>query len=126
MGWQLWKVISEFGDRAKDAATDAIFKGANDLVVDTEHMTTLADGRDIAEVTRFMAQHVGSSLQLLQAGRDLEKPPRLVQAADMNRPAKPLKFADVRQPTLRAASACYPPRRVPPVLRLANPTLADV
>ena len=56
IGWQLWKVISEFGDRAKDVATDLIFKGANDLVVDTAHMTTLADGRDIADVTAFMDQ----------------------------------------------------------------------
>ena len=58
IGWKLWKVISEFGDRAKDVATDAIFKGANDLVVDTAHMTTLADGRDITEVTQFLGQAV--------------------------------------------------------------------
>lgn len=56
IGWKLWKVITEFGDRAADAATNAIFKGPNDLVVDTAHMSTLADDRAIEDVTGFLAQ----------------------------------------------------------------------
>jgi len=58
MGWKLWKVISEFGDRAKDAAADAIFPGTNDLVVDTDHMTSLASGRSIADVVSYPRQTV--------------------------------------------------------------------
>jgi hypothetical protein len=53
VGWKLWKVITEFGDRAKDAATDLIFPGENDLVVDTSHMTSLADAREITNVHPF-------------------------------------------------------------------------
>ena len=58
IGWHLWKIISEFGDRAKDAVTDVIFPGDNDLVVDTAHMTSLANGRDIADVHSFRDQAV--------------------------------------------------------------------
>lgn len=53
VGWKLWKVITEFGDRAKDGVTDLIFPGENDLVVDTSHMTSLADAREIADVHPF-------------------------------------------------------------------------
>jgi hypothetical protein len=56
MGWKLWKVISEFGDRSKDAAVDLIFPEANDLVVDTAHMTTLGTAGDIADVLAFEEQ----------------------------------------------------------------------
>lgn len=58
MGWKLWKVITEFGERAKDAAADTIFPGKNDLVVDTDHMTSLATGRDITEVVTYPRQTV--------------------------------------------------------------------
>lgn len=58
MGWKLWKVITEFGDRAKDAAADVIFPGKNDLVVDTDHMTSLAAGRDITDIVTYPSQTV--------------------------------------------------------------------
>jgi hypothetical protein len=53
VGWKLWRVIAEFGDRAKDTTTDLIFPGENDLVVDTQHMISLADKRSIADVHAF-------------------------------------------------------------------------
>lgn len=56
IGWKLWKVISEAGTRGRDAAADLIFPAENDLVVDTAHMTSLADGRDIADVYTFGSQ----------------------------------------------------------------------
>ena len=56
IGWKLWKVLSEFGDRASDATVDRIFPKENDLVVDTAHMTTLAQGRPIEDVTSFLQQ----------------------------------------------------------------------
>jgi len=56
MGWKLWKVISEAGTRGKDAAADLIFPAENDLVVDTAHMTSLADDRDISDVCAFGSQ----------------------------------------------------------------------
>ena len=58
MGWKLWKVITEFGDRTKDSVADAIFPGKNDLVVDTDHMTSLAAGRDITDVVAYPRQTV--------------------------------------------------------------------
>ena len=58
MGWKLWKVISEAGTRGKDAAADIIFPAENDLVVDTAHMTSLADDLDITEVLAFGSQTV--------------------------------------------------------------------
>jgi hypothetical protein len=58
MGWKLWKVITEFGDRSMGAATDAIFPGRNDLVVDTDHMTSLATGRDITDVVTYPRQTI--------------------------------------------------------------------
>ena len=56
IGWKLWKVLSEFGDRAADATVNRIFPKENDLVVDTAHMTTLAQGRPIEDVTSFLQQ----------------------------------------------------------------------
>ena len=55
IGWKLWKVITEFGTLAKDAAADRVFPAENDLVVDTAHMTSLAKGRDIVDVHAFSA-----------------------------------------------------------------------
>ncbi len=56
IGWKLWKVVTEFGDRAKDAAMDAIFPGANGLVVDTAHMTILGADRKLVASLPFGAQ----------------------------------------------------------------------
>ncbi|MEQ1907840.1 MAG: hypothetical protein ABMA15_03410 [Vicinamibacterales bacterium] len=53
IGWKLWKVLSEAGDRSRDAVTDAIFNGPNDLVVDTPHMTSLAENRSVKDVCTF-------------------------------------------------------------------------
>jgi hypothetical protein len=58
IGWKLWKVISEAGSRGKNAVADLIFPAENDLVVDTAHMTSLADGRDITDVFTFGSQAV--------------------------------------------------------------------
>jgi len=55
MGWKLWQVITQFGDRAKDATTDSIFPSDNDLVVDTAHMTTLSDLADRPAITEIKA-----------------------------------------------------------------------
>jgi hypothetical protein len=56
IGWKLWKVISEAGTRGKNLAADIIFPAENDLVVDTAHMTSLADDRDITDVQAFGSQ----------------------------------------------------------------------
>ena len=56
IGWKLWKVISEAGSRGKNAVADIIFPAENDLVVDTAHMTSLGEGRDIDEVWSFGSQ----------------------------------------------------------------------
>jgi hypothetical protein len=53
IGWKLWKVISEFGMRTTEAVADTIFPAANDLVVDTAHMTSLADQRPITQLHAF-------------------------------------------------------------------------
>lgn len=43
-GWKIWKYITEGKQRAADLATDLlVFKGDNDLVVDTESMIELPD-----------------------------------------------------------------------------------
>lgn len=56
MGWKLWKVITEFTTRAKDAATDRIFPAENDLVVDTAHMTRLDKARKVVDSLDFGSQ----------------------------------------------------------------------
>jgi hypothetical protein len=56
MGWKLWKVITEFGTRARDAATDRIFPAENDLVVDTAHMTQLDTTRKVVDSLPFGSQ----------------------------------------------------------------------
>lgn len=43
-GWAFWK---KFFSRSADGAADLLFRGPNDLVVDTEAMTRLGDGRVI-------------------------------------------------------------------------------
>ena len=53
IGWQLWKVVTQAGTLAADMVADTIFPGENDLVVDTAHMTSLADARDIGDVEAF-------------------------------------------------------------------------
>lgn len=42
VGWQFWKAFRGAGLRLADAGTDAIFSGANDLVVDTASMTNIS------------------------------------------------------------------------------------
>jgi pimeloyl-ACP methyl ester carboxylesterase len=44
-GWQFWKRFTHLGDQFKFAAADLIFPGSNDLVVDTEAMVQLGEGR---------------------------------------------------------------------------------
>lgn len=56
MGWKLWKVITEFGTRAKDALADRVFPAENDLVVDTAHMTYLGENTKIEKVYSFGSQ----------------------------------------------------------------------
>ena len=56
MGWRLWKVISEFNTRGKDAAVDLIFPAENDLVVDTAHMTRLDSDRRVVDELPFRSQ----------------------------------------------------------------------
>ena len=56
MGWKLWKVITEFGTRAKDALADRVFPAENDLVVDTAHMTYLGENTNIEKVYSFGSQ----------------------------------------------------------------------
>lgn len=58
IGWKLWKVLSDVAQRAGDIAADRIFPAENDLVVDTAHMTSLADGRDVEEVYSFGSQNL--------------------------------------------------------------------
>lgn len=41
VGWRFWRAFRQPVLRVADASTDAIFSGANDLVVDTASMTTL-------------------------------------------------------------------------------------
>jgi hypothetical protein len=53
IGWNLWKVMTQFGIRAGDRVADSIFPAENDLVVDTAHMTSLADRRTIEHVHAF-------------------------------------------------------------------------
>jgi hypothetical protein len=48
IGWRFWRVFRGLGDRALDAASDIVFPGENDLVVDTDSMADLADGHRIA------------------------------------------------------------------------------
>lgn len=43
VGWRFWKVFKGPGIRLLDLGADVIFSGPNDLVVDTESMTSLAD-----------------------------------------------------------------------------------
>jgi hypothetical protein len=56
MGWKLWQVLSQFGERSADALADRIFPGGNDLVVDTGNMTTLGEAGEIADVLPFGKQ----------------------------------------------------------------------
>ena len=56
IGWKLWKVISEFTTRGKDAAADMIFPAENDLVVDTAHMTRLDGDRRVVDTLPFNTQ----------------------------------------------------------------------
>ena len=44
LGWKFWEVFVDLKDRAKNAAADAIFREANDLVVDTASMTDVHAG----------------------------------------------------------------------------------
>lgn len=42
-GWQFWRYFRNIGDHAKDALTDLVFEGHNDLVVDTGSMVDLSN-----------------------------------------------------------------------------------
>ncbi len=42
-GWQFWKYFRNVGGRVLDTATDVVFDGQNDLVVDTGSMTEFSD-----------------------------------------------------------------------------------
>ena len=43
--WQFWKHFRGLGGALLDSGADAIFKGPNDLVVDTDAMTFLRNAR---------------------------------------------------------------------------------
>ena len=42
LGWKFWKAFRNPVERIADAATDALFSGPNDLVVDTDSMSRMA------------------------------------------------------------------------------------
>jgi hypothetical protein len=47
VGWKFWKMFADWKNRAKDAATNLIFDGENDLVVNTSSMTSLFDSLNL-------------------------------------------------------------------------------
>ena len=55
IGWRLWKVITQPGTVGADLVADTIFPAENDLVVDTAHMTSLGDAREINDAEAFDA-----------------------------------------------------------------------
>jgi hypothetical protein len=54
VGWRFWRVFRGLKGRALDAASDALFPGANDLVVDTGSMADLADDQVIRRRDRIL------------------------------------------------------------------------
>ncbi len=52
VGWQFWKVFRDARLRLADAGTDALFSGANDLVVDTASMTNISVDAAITNARR--------------------------------------------------------------------------
>ena len=54
IGWRFWRVFRDPGGRALDAASDALFPGPNDLVVDTESMADLADDHVVRRRDRIL------------------------------------------------------------------------
>lgn len=53
-GWAFWKHFTEFKGRAADFAADALFPGANDLVVDTAAMNDFATGVSVTPASRML------------------------------------------------------------------------
>jgi pimeloyl-ACP methyl ester carboxylesterase len=62
IGLAVWRFVTEMKARLADAASDVVFRGKNDLVVDTESMTHLAgtfgapDATSIADIHNFGTQ----------------------------------------------------------------------
>jgi hypothetical protein len=82
IGWKLWKVISEAGARGKNAVADIIFPAENDLVVDTAHMTSLADDRDISDVCAFGSQAEVHHLNYFRQRRTIESMRKWLEVAE--------------------------------------------
>jgi hypothetical protein len=55
VGWAFWRYFMEMKDRTKDLVADALFPGANDLVVDTTSMTYLGPSTQISAEHDFGA-----------------------------------------------------------------------
>lgn len=51
-GWKFWRLFRNAKERVGDLAADALFAGANDLVVDTPSMTRLAPQVSLADPAR--------------------------------------------------------------------------
>lgn len=49
IGWRFWQAFRGPVQRLADSASDALFSGGNDFVVDTESMTRIAVGADIVD-----------------------------------------------------------------------------
>jgi hypothetical protein len=82
IGWKLWKVISEAGARGKNAVADIIFPAENDLVVDTAHMTSLADDRDISDICAFGSQAEVHHLNYFRQRRTIESMRKWLEVAE--------------------------------------------
>lgn len=54
VGWRFWRAFRNPLERAADLGTDAIFSGANDLVVDTASMTTLSQNARLTKADRIL------------------------------------------------------------------------
>lgn len=52
IGWNFWHAFRGIKERVADAATDALFSGDNDLVVDTDSMTRIAVAAQIQDPAR--------------------------------------------------------------------------
>lgn len=53
VGWRFWKAFRGLGTRLADGATDALFSGENDLVVDTESMAHVSPALRIERRLEF-------------------------------------------------------------------------